>query len=132
MRLYRQAMDLSSVQFSIKSYIQLDLYQTPFTALLIVYGASTSTTLLPCIYHLLSPLTPSPAHFSPKNPFTLSSLLNSTPSRQGELSNLQLAVLLSSYIPFFLLPFGMTIDMSRRVGKVLRAQERAVEEVKRR
>jgi hypothetical protein len=100
-------------------------------ALLIVYGASTSTTLLPCVYHLLSPQIPAPAPLpGSSKSFSFTSLFDDIPPRSGELSNLQLLILLGSYIPFFLFPFAITVDMCRRVSRALVRQEKSEAQAK--
>ncbi|GHJ83878.1 hypothetical protein NliqN6_0280 [Naganishia liquefaciens] len=99
--------------------------------LLIVYGASTSTTLLPCVYHLLSPQIPAPAPLpGSSKSFSFTSLFDDIPPRSGELSNLQLLILLGSYIPFFLFPFAITVDMCRRVSRALVRQEKSEAQAK--
>lgn len=73
------------------------------TALLLAYGASTATTLVPTLQALFT-IPPSPP-----------------------LSNLELVNLLASYIPFLLFPLGIAVDMGWRIGKILaRDQERKV------
>ncbi|WVQ81176.1 hypothetical protein IAT38_003298 [Cryptococcus sp. DSM 104549] len=69
--------------------------------LIIAYGASTATTVIPCIHTILT-ATPSP--------------LFST----GELANL-----LAEYVPFFAIPLAMAVDMGVRVlGIIGEAQAR--------
>ncbi|KAJ3877396.1 transmembrane protein 6/97 [Lentinula edodes] len=60
--------------------------------LILAYGASTATTVLPCIVHFLQ------EH------------LNMTSSR---------LMLLSSYVPFFLVPLLMAVDMGFRVYNIV-------------
>lgn len=67
-----------------------------FIALLLSYGASTTTTLLPTLQYLLNPTIVSP-------PLTTS----------------ELAALLSSYIPFLLIPLTITIDMGWRLHTIV-------------
>jgi hypothetical protein len=64
--------------------------------LLIAYGASTATTLLPCLSALFDPKIVSP-----------------------RFTNAEFASLLASYIPFLLIPLGIAVDMSLRIVKVL-------------
>ncbi|KAH9893332.1 transmembrane protein 6/97 [Cubamyces lactineus] len=67
--------------------------------LLLIYAASTTTTTLPCLAVILStPISPTPLSASGISLTAEQSLL-----------------LLSSYIPFFLVPLVMTIDMAIRV-----------------
>ncbi|WRT68949.1 uncharacterized protein IL334_005931 [Kwoniella shivajii] len=69
--------------------------------ILLAYGASTATTLLPCLGAILTA--------TPKPPFT----------------NIELITLLSEYIPFLLIPLGMAIDMAIKLVKIVNvAQER--------
>jgi len=83
--------------------------------LLLVYAASTTTTTLPCLSIILTtPLT------SAK---TLAAGIVSVTTAQRFL-------LLSSYIPFFLLPLTMTIDMSFRVLHLVRGATAANAEAK--
>lgn len=71
-------------------------------ALLLAYGASTTTTLIPTLTYLLNPSIVSPP-----------------------LSSSELLTLLSSYIPFLLIPLTVTIDMGwRLMGIISQAQER--------
>jgi hypothetical protein len=68
---------------------------TRLTALILAYGASTATTVVPTIAAILKyPVSPS-------------------------LSTGEIANLLSSYVPFFLIPFGMALDMGIRVTKII-------------
>ncbi|WVQ93314.1 hypothetical protein IAU59_000382 [Kwoniella sp. CBS 9459] len=69
--------------------------------LILAYGASTATTLIPCLGALLTA--------TPKPPFTSQEYLT----------------LLSEYIPFLLFPLGMAIDMGIKLVKIVNvAQER--------
>lgn len=70
--------------------------------LLTIYGASTATTTLPCITYFL--------HAADKI----------TPA--------QLLMLLSSYVPFFLVPLVMAIDMGLRVNQLIQVNSRAKRE----
>ncbi|KAK7052314.1 putative membrane protein [Favolaschia claudopus] len=78
--------------------------------LMLVYGASTTTTVWPCLWTLLAIPGPSPAALA---------------SGIATLTFEQRAMLLSSYVPFCLLPLLMTVDMALRlhsiVGKALAA-----------
>jgi hypothetical protein len=65
-------------------------------ALLLAYGASTTTTLLPTLQYLLNPSIVSP-------PLTTS----------------ELAALLSSYTPFLLIPLTITLDMGFRLYAII-------------
>jgi len=62
-------------------------------ALLLAYAASTATTTLPCVFFILK--------------------------SAAQVSSAQQAMLLSSYIPFFLIPFGMAVDMAIRLHKIV-------------
>lgn len=70
-------------------------------ALLLIYSASCCTTLIPCLMHIISP----PPTLPRSTPF-------------------QLAFGLGTYIPFFLVPFGMMVDMASRLGKAVEEQEK--------
>lgn len=81
------------------------------TALLLAYSASVSTTVLPCLQHIISPPTP-----------RLTAAPSGAPP-QGR--NFQLLFGLSTYIPFLLLPLAMGVDMLIRLtGIVGELQER--------
>ncbi|KAI0918070.1 hypothetical protein AcW1_007047 [Taiwanofungus camphoratus] len=83
--------------------------------LLLIYAASTSTTTLPCLAVILTtPLTSSQ---------TVTAELVSITSEQRLL-------LLSSYIPFFLIPLVMAVDMATRVSKLVKAGSDAQHAVK--
>lgn len=69
--------------------------------LLLVYGTVTTIATLPCVALVLQ---------------LPSAGVNSLPHA---VTDFQRAILLSSYVPFLLLPFTMTIDMWRRVSSVL-------------
>lgn len=74
--------------------------------LLLIYAASTTTTTLPCLAIILNtPITSSE---------TIVQGINSVSFQQKLL-------LLSSYIPFFLIPLVMTLDMATRVLKIVNA-----------
>lgn len=74
--------------------------------LLLIYAASTSTTTLACLAVILAtPLTTAE---------TLASNIIS-------ITTLQRFLLLSSYIPFFLIPLVMTIDMATRIQGLMKA-----------
>lgn len=72
------------------------LFIADYLALLLAYGASTTTTLIPTLTYLLNPTIVSP-------PLTSSELLT----------------LLSSYIPFLLIPLTVTIDMGWRLMTII-------------
>jgi hypothetical protein len=85
--------------------------------LLLVYAASTSTTVIPCLAVVLA----TPAA-------TAGTLAGATAS----LTTAQRTLLLSSYVPFFVIPLVMTIDMAFRVLRYVRASEGMEVEKKRR
>lgn len=58
-----------------------------------MYGASTATTLLPVLHAVLTDKTSKPP-----------------------LNALELSVLLSSYIPFLVIPLGMALDLGLRLA----------------
>jgi hypothetical protein len=68
-------------------------------ALILAYGASTATTLVP----------------------TLNALLTDTST--PPLSTMELANLLGSYIPFLLFPLGMALDMGVKLIKLVQVAE---------
>jgi len=85
--------------------------------LLLVYAASTTTTVLPCLAVLLN------------TPLASAEILAAhtiaiTPSQR--------ILLLSSYVPFLLIPLVMTVDMAFRTLGLLRAGVAAQDIVKRR
>lgn len=79
---------------------------------MLVYGASTATTVWPCVWTLLATPEPSPAALA---------------SGIATLSSDQRVMLLASYVPFFLLPLLMTVDVAFRlhgiVGEALSTRE---------
>jgi hypothetical protein len=78
--------------------------------LLLVYAASTTTTVLPCLSVILAtPLT---------SPDTISAKLAS-------ISPEQRVLLLASYVPFFVIPLLMTIDMAFRLSGLVQKAIRA-------
>ncbi|KAF8159552.1 hypothetical protein B0H34DRAFT_703921 [Crassisporium funariophilum] len=83
--------------------------------LLTLYAASSATTTLACIAAVLS--TPE------TTPLLLAKNVASVTATQRLL-------LLSSYVPFFLIPLMMAVDMSVRVGKLVKAGIRSEEEEK--
>ncbi|KAI0352093.1 hypothetical protein OH77DRAFT_814945 [Trametes cingulata] len=88
---------------------------TSIYVLLLIYAASTTTTTLPCLAVILStPVSPTP--------LTASSVASEAAKALGlSLSAEQRLLLLSSYIPFFLVPLVMTIDMAFRVQSLVSA-----------
>ncbi|KIP07059.1 hypothetical protein PHLGIDRAFT_30164 [Phlebiopsis gigantea 11061_1 CR5-6] len=72
--------------------------------LMLIYAASTTTTTLPCLAVVLAtPLT---------SPETLAAKMISVTYEQRLL-------LLSSYVPFFLIPLTMTVDMAFRILRLI-------------
>lgn len=73
---------------------------------MLIYAASTTTTTLPCLAVVFAtPLT---------SPETLA-------AKAISITYEQRLLLLSSYIPFFLIPLFMTIDMALRISKLMQA-----------
>lgn len=66
------------------------------TALLLAYGASTATTLVPVLNAVLT-----------------------DPHSKPPLNGMELAMLLSSYIPFLVIPLGIAIDMGVRLCSII-------------
>ncbi|KAI0796051.1 transmembrane protein 6/97 [Abortiporus biennis] len=83
--------------------------------LLLAYGASTSTTLLPCLSIFFS------------TPTTTAETL-----KQGviAITSFQRMLLFASYVPFLLVPLGMTIDMALRLEKLARKGKEIEEKMK--
>jgi len=77
--------------------------------LLLIYGASTATTTLACIAVILTTPTTSAQT-------VVSGVLSVTEGQR--------LLLLSSYVPFFLVPLGMTFDMASRILNLIRTSER--------
>ncbi|KAI0370743.1 hypothetical protein BV20DRAFT_240494 [Pilatotrama ljubarskyi] len=97
---------------------------TSIYVLLLIYAASTTTTTLPCLAVILStPVSPTP--------LTTSSVASEAAKTLGlSLSAEQRLLLLSSYIPFFLVPLVMTIDMAFRVHDLVSAGRQAQKDAK--
>ncbi|KAF7332386.1 putative membrane protein [Mycena kentingensis (nom. inval.)] len=85
--------------------------------LLLVYAASTATTVWPCLATIIA--TPAPS-------------TDALARGVATLAPQERAMLLSSYVPFFLIPLIMTLDMSFRIyGLVNDALEvREIEKIK--
>ncbi|KAI0642316.1 transmembrane protein 6/97 [Trametes meyenii] len=75
---------------------------TSIYILLLIYAASTTTTTLPCLTTILA---------TPVSPTPLAASISLTAEQR--------LLLLSSYIPFFLVPLVMTLDMAFRLQKLL-------------
>jgi len=83
--------------------------------LILAYGASTATTTLPCVAVLLStPITSAQ---------TIAAGIQSVTAAQR-------FQLLSSYLPFFLFPLFMAVDMATRIVKLVQAGVAVTEERK--
>ncbi|WWC91335.1 uncharacterized protein L201_006278 [Kwoniella dendrophila CBS 6074] len=67
--------------------------------LLLAYGASTATTLIPCLGAIFTS--------EPSPPFTTR----------------EIVTLLSEYIPFLLIPLGMAIDMGLKLVKIVNVSQ---------
>jgi len=80
--------------------------------LLVLYGASTCTTTLACVATVLNTPTTSAATIAQK-------VISITPEQR--------VMLLSSYIPFFLIPLYLAIDMALRLQKLASAGIRTLE-----
>lgn len=83
--------------------------------LLLVYAASTTTTTLPCLSVLLATPTTSAQTIA---------------NKIVSVTTFQRSLLLSSYIPFFVIPFMMTIDMASRLSKLVTTGIDAADEKK--
>jgi len=66
-------------------------------AILLAYGASTATTVIPVLHALF---------YSPVPAKTV-------------LSTMEIVNLLGTYVPFFLIPLFMAVDMSMRLMKIV-------------
>ncbi|KAI0083842.1 transmembrane protein 6/97 [Irpex rosettiformis] len=77
--------------------------------LLLIYGASTATTTLPCIAVVFT------------TPITSA---ETVAANIASISAEQRLLLLTSYIPFFLMPLLITVDMASRVLTLVREGER--------
>ena len=73
--------------------------------LLALYASSTATTTLACVFQVIQ---------TPET--TAETLAQNLPSITAD----QRFLLLSSYIPFFLIPFIMAVDMGMRVHKLVK------------
>ncbi|OSD08112.1 hypothetical protein PYCCODRAFT_1430294 [Trametes coccinea BRFM310] len=92
--------------------------------LLLIYAASTTTTTLPCLAVILNtPVSSTPLTTSAVATEAAKALNISVTAEQRLL-------LLSSYIPFFLVPLVMTIDMAFRVQRLVFAAQEAPKTVK--
>ncbi|KAE9392417.1 hypothetical protein BT96DRAFT_830607 [Gymnopus androsaceus JB14] len=65
--------------------------------LILAYGASTATTTLPCIFYILK--------------------------ENAKITSEQQLILLSSYIPFFLIPLMMAVDMGFRLYNIVASSD---------
>ncbi|GJE90316.1 DUF2781 domain-containing protein [Phanerochaete sordida] len=74
--------------------------------LMLIYAASTATTTLPCLAVIIQTPTTSAE--------TLAANIVS-------ITTTERLMLLSSYLPFFLLPLGMTVDMAQRLTRLINA-----------
>ena len=85
--------------------------------ILLIYAASTATTTLPCLALILSTPTTSVSTVA-----------------QGivSITSAQRSLLLSSYVPFFLIPLGMAVDMAFRVVRLVKIGAKVEQDVKRR
>ena len=78
--------------------------------LLLIYGASTATTTLPCITVVLS------------TPITSAETIA---AGIASITVQQRLLLLTSYFPFFLIPLVIPVDMAYRILSLVRDAERA-------
>ncbi|KAH9852601.1 transmembrane protein 6/97 [Lenzites betulinus] len=84
--------------------------------LLLIYASSAATTTLPCLSVILS----TPISLTP---LTIPSAAAQTSATVAlSLTAEQRLLLLSSYIPFFLVPFVMAVDMALRVQGIASAR----------
>ena len=84
-------------------------------ALLVLYGASTATTTLACIAVIIHTPTTSAATIAQK---------------AVSLTSRQRVILLVNYIPFFIIPLVIAVDMAFRLQKLASAGVRAQESSK--
>jgi hypothetical protein len=83
--------------------------------LLVLYGASTCTTTFACVAAVLDTPTTSAATIAQK-------MVSVTPEQR--------AMLLSSYVPFFVIPLFLAVDMALRLQKLASVGIRALESSK--
>ena len=74
--------------------------------LLLIYGASTATTTLACVAVILA---------APQ------ATVDTIASNIAAVTPEQRTLLLSSYVPFLIIPFVMTVDMGIRVSRLVHA-----------
>lgn len=93
--------------------------------LLIAYGAGTAMTTLPCIAALLAaPSTTAGGASLARETAKLVVRSMSTGSKESILpaiTEIQRMILLSSYIPFFLIPLAISVDMAYRTHSLIAA-----------
>lgn len=78
--------------------------------LLLIYAASTSTTLLPCLATVLTtPVSPVPELTSIV--LEQAKMLSITPEQR--------MLLIASYVPFLIIPMVMAVDMAGRIGELM-------------
>lgn len=96
--------------FLIGLFSRLIIGSRSIYVLLLIYGASTATTTLPCLAVVLTtPITSAE---------TIAASIASVTAQQR-------FSLLASYIPFFLLPLLISVDMAFRILHLIREGERA-------
>ncbi|CAL1715502.1 unnamed protein product [Somion occarium] len=83
--------------------------------LLLIYGASTTTTLLPCLAVLFS------------TPITSADTIA---AKAVSVTSEQRLLLLSSYIPFLIIPLVMTVDMAFRLHHLAQAAAATEKQIK--
>jgi hypothetical protein len=81
----------------------------------VLYGASTCTTTFACVAAVLDTPTTSAATIAQK-------MVSVTPEQR--------AMLLSSYVPFFVIPLFLAVDMALRLQKLASVGIRALESSK--
>lgn len=76
--------------------------------LLLIYAASTATTTLPCLMVIIA------------TPITSS---DTVAAHTLSVTSTQKMLLLSSYIPFLLVPLCMTVDMAFRILDIMKSSD---------
>ena len=90
-------------------------------SLLVLYGASSATTTLACLTSIIQ--MPSVRYVAGSNILALDNPV-------GALTQEQRLILLSGYVPFFLVQLVMAVDMAMRVGKLVQKAVKVEEEDK--
>jgi hypothetical protein len=77
--------------------------------LLLIYGVSSATTTFPCLAVILT---------------TPLATTETVPVGSDMITSAQRLILLACYVPFFVAPLFMTLDMGSRLRRIVRASEK--------